>query len=204
MGSNPIPLQQHMSLDSFILYFLSTLLVFSSLLVICVSNTVYSVLFLILSFITSAGILFLLDCEFMALIFVVIYVGAIAILFLFVVMMLDIKITDSFKDVLKYFPISIFFCVIFLGELSLILVDYFKSNPYKHNFEFNDHYNWYAKIDSLTDIESLGQVLYTHYIYHFLIAGVILLIGVVGSVILTVNFETNHVKVQNTFRQVSR
>jgi hypothetical protein len=81
MGSNPIPLQQHMSLDSFILYFLSTLLVFSSLLVICVSNTVYSVLFLILSFITSAGILFLLDCEFMALIFVVIYVGAIAILF---------------------------------------------------------------------------------------------------------------------------
>ena len=193
-----------MNFDSFLLYLLSILLVLSSLLVICVSNTVYSVLFLILSFIASAGILFLLDCEFMALIFVVIYVGAIAILFLFVVMMLDIKITDSFKDTLKYFPISIFFCAIFLGELSLLLVDCFTSNPYQTSLENNLHYNWFEKIDSLTDIESLGQILYTHYIYHFLIAGVILLIGVVGAVILTINFETTDVRVQNTFRQVSR
>ena len=203
MGSNPI-LFFIMSFDVCLLYFLSSLLILSSVLVICVSNTVYSVLFLILSFISSAGILFLLDCEFMALIFIVIYVGAIAVLFLFVVMMLDIKITNSFKDIFKYFPVSIILCIIFLGELSLILMDCFVPNPYKENFELNEHYNWYTKIDSLTDIEALGQILYTHYIYHFLIAGIILLVGVIGSVILTVNFDTTNVKSQNTFRQVSR
>lgn len=193
-----------MNFDSFLLLFLSTLLILSSLFVISTSNTVYSVLFLIISFTASAGILFLLDSEFMALIFIVIYVGAIAILFLFVVMMLEIKITNSFKDILKYFPISIFFCAIFLGELSALLADCFVSNPYKSNFEYNFYCNWFEKIDTLTSIESLGQILYSHYVYHFLIAGIILLIGVVGAVTLTINFETVDVKGQNAFRQVSR
>lgn len=193
-----------MDFDTILYYFLSTALIFSSVLVISVSNTVYSVLFLILSFITSASILFLLDCEFVALIFIVIYVGAIAVLFLFVVMMLDVKITNSIKEVLKYFPIGSLLCFVFLSELSLILFDSFKPNPYNTQYGLNPHNNWYNRVDYLPDIEVLGQILYTHYIYHFLIAGIILLIGVVGPVILTVSYKTADVRAQNTFRQVSR
>lgn len=193
-----------MSFDSLLYYILSVTLVISSMLVISVNNTVYSVLFLVLCFIASAGLLFLLDCEFMSLIFVVIYVGAIAVLFLFVVMMLDVKVTSSFKDIFKYFPVGMLLCFVFLSELALIFFDSFYVNPYVDSFSSNAHRNWYDKIDSFTDIESLGQILYTHYIYQFLVAGVILLIGVIGSVILTVNYKTPNVKVQNTFRQVSR
>ena len=154
-----------MDFDTILYYFLSTALIFSSVLVISVSNTVYSVLFLILSFITSASILFLLDCEFVALIFIVIYVGAIAVLFLFVVMMLDVKITNSIKEVLKYFPIGSLLCFVFLSELSLILFDSFKPNPYNTQYGLNPHNNWYNRVDYLPDIEVLGQILYTHYIY---------------------------------------
>lgn len=202
MGSNPILFS--MDLSNVLYYTFSAALIFSSILVISASNTVYSVLFLILSFVTSASILFLLDCEFIALIFIVIYVGAIAVLFLFVVMMLDVKITSSFKEILKYFPVGSLLCFVFLGELSLILLDSFRSNPYTPQYGSNSYNNWYSRIDAITDIEALGQILYTHYIYHFLIAGIILLIGVVGSVILTVNYKVADVKVQNTFRQVSR
>ena len=193
-----------MDFSNVLYYTFSAALIFSSILVISASNTVYSVLFLILSFVTSASILFLLDCEFIALIFIVIYVGAIAVLFLFVVMMLDVKITSSFKEILKYFPVGSLLCCVFLGELSLILLDSFRPNPYTPQYGLNSYNNWYSRVDFITDIEALGQILYTHYIYHFLIAGIILLIGVVGSVILTVNYKAADVKVQNTFRQVSR
>ena len=85
-------------------YLFSIILLFSSFMVITVKNSIYAVLFLVLSFIAASGLLLLLKCEFLALMFIIIYVGAIAVLFLFVVMMLDLKITSYKKDILKYFP----------------------------------------------------------------------------------------------------
>ncbi len=193
-----------MIFNTILFYFLSIILLTSSLMVILVKNSVYSILFLILSFIMATGLLLLLNCEFMALLFIIIYVGAIAVLFLFVIMMLNIKVTNSIKDILKYFPIGNILGFIFLIEIIFALAENVKVNPYYNSFLFNIYTNWYEKIDSISDIVSLGQILYTYYILQFLVAGVILLIAVIGSVILTLKTKDKTLKTQDTFRQICR
>ena len=112
-------------------YFFSCVLVISSIMIILSQNSVYSVLFLVLSFISSSSILFLIECEFISLLFIIIYVGAIAILFLFVVMMLDIKTIYVTKDSLKYFPFGSFLGFIFLLEILTVVSNIFElTNPY--------------------------------------------------------------------------
>lgn len=171
--------------------------------VITVQNSVYSVLFLVLSFISSASLLFLLECEFIALLFIMIYVGAIAVLFLFVVMMLDTKVTSVSRDILKYFPFGSFIGIIFLSEIILFITEKFKNNPYLDSFLLNYYTNWFDNIDSLIEIETIGQILYTHYVLQFLIAGNILLLSVIGAVALTINTKTSYKK-QIIFKQLSR
>lgn len=170
--------------------------------VIVVQNSIYSVLFLVLSFVSSASILFLLRCEFLALMFIVIYVGAIAILFLFVVMMLDLKVTSFKKDSLKYFPFGLLICGLFLSEILIILKKTFIQNPYITTD--NPYFNWYDRVDSITDIEAIGQVVYTQYVLQFLIAGSVLLLATVAAVVLTINTEVENDKKQIIFRQLSR
>lgn len=193
-----------MSLNLMLFYFFSIILLFSSFMIIVVKNAIYSILFLVLSFIMATGLLFLLESEFISLIFIVIYVGAIAVLFLFVIMMLNIKVINSTKDLLKYFPIGNFLGFVFFIEILLVIFESFNTNPYKNNFLFNFYTNWFDKIDCISDIEALGQILYTYYVPQFLIAGIILLIAVIGSVILTLNNKNIKVKKQETFRQISR
>lgn len=188
---------------NFLFYFFSAILILSSLMVITVQNAVHSVLFLILSFITSASLLFLLECEFVALLFIMIYVGAIAVLFLFVVMMLDVKTLTIKKDLFKYFPFGSFIGFIFLIEIVLVISDTFTTNPYLESSLFNYHTNWLDKIDSLTELEAIGQLLYTHYVLQFLIAGNILLLSVIGAVSLTIN-KNHFTKKQVIFKQLSR
>ena len=171
--------------------------------VIIVQNAVHSVLFLVLSFISSASLLFLLECEFIALLFIMIYVGAIAVLFLFVVMMLDTKTLNLKKDLLKYFPFGSFIGIIFLIEIITIVCENFKTNPYSTSILFNYYTNWFDKIDALTEIEAIGQLLYTHYVLQFLIAGNILLLSVIGAVSLTLN-TSSFSKKQIIFKQLSR
>jgi len=188
---------------NFLFYFFSSSLILSSLMVITVQNAVHSVLFLVLSFISSASILFLLECEFIALLFIMIYVGAIAILFLFVVMMLDTKIANAKKDLLKYFPFGSLIGIIFLIEIFFLIGENFRANPYIDSFLFNYYTNWFDKLDSLTELESIGQVLYTHYVVQFLIAGNILLLSVIGAVALTLKTRQSPRK-QIIFKQLSR
>ena len=188
---------------NFLFYLFSLILILSSFMVIIVQNAVHSVLFLVLSFISSASLLFLLECEFVALLFIMIYVGAIAVLFLFVVMMLDVKTLNIKKDIVKYFPFGSFIGIIFLTEILLVVSDTFKTNPYINSSLYNYYTNWLDKIDSLTELESIGQLLYTHYVLQFLIAGNILLLSVIGAVSLTIN--TNYItKKQVIFKQLSR
>ena len=185
-------------------YLFSSLLLFSSLMVILVQNSIYSVLFLVLSFISSAGLLFLLNCEFLALMFLIIYVGAIAILFLFVVMMLDLKAVDFKKDTLKYFPFGIIICGVFFTEILMVVNEMFKSNPYQNSFLSNLYLNWYERVDTFIEIHSIGQVVYTDYVFQFLIAGNVLLLATLAAVVLTINTGVNSDKTQVIFKQLSR
>ena len=189
---------------NFLFYLFSNVLLLSALMVIIVQNSIHSVLFLVLSFVTSASMLFLLECEFISLMFITIYVGAIAVLFLFVIMMLDIKTAYFTKDTLKYFPFGSFIGFVFLMEILLVVFKNFKSNPYQNSFLSNFYVNWFDKVDSFTDLEALGQVLYTHYVLHFLVAGIILLLSVIGAVVLTINTKEKTSRHQIVFKQLSR
>lgn len=177
----------------------------SSMTIVLINNPVYAVLFTILSFISAVCLLLLLECEFMALIFIVIYVGAIAVLFLFVVMMLNIKLTNSTKDIVKYFPISNFIGLFILLAIASCSFKMFPENSYTNSFLTNYYINWLDKIDSFIDIHIIGQILYTHYILQFLIAGFLLLIAIIGASALTLNYtQKTESKLQKTFKQVSR
>ena len=173
--------------------------------VILSQNSIYSVLFLVLSFVSSSSILFLLECEYISLIFIIIYVGAIAVLFLFVVMMLDIKTTDLSKDSLKYFPFGSFLGLILSIEILAVVSDIFEAtNPYDANFLSNCYSNWFNKLDSLTEIVSIGQLLYTDYVIQFLLSGNILLLATIGPVAIVLVRSTGLVQTQITFKQLSR
>jgi len=173
--------------------------------VIFSQNSIYSVLFLVLSFVSSSSLLFLLECEYISLIFIIIYVGAIAVLFLFVVMMLDIKTVYLAKDSLKYFPFGSFLGVIFLIEILIVVPGIFESiNPYNTSFLFNHYSNWFNKLDYFTEIIAMGHLLYTDYVIQFLLSGNILLLATIGPVALVLVRFTETTKKQITFKQLSR
>ena len=186
-------------------YTFSSLLLLSSLFVITSQNAIFSVLFLVLSFLSASSLLFLLKCEFLSLIFILIYVGAIAILFLFVVMMLDLKTLNNKKDSIKYLPFGFIIGTVFLTEILLVIKETFKSNPYKSDLLYNFYVNWYDKIDTVSEIQVLGQILYTQYVLQFLIAGNVLLLATVAAVVLTLNTgNEKKTKTQVIFKQLSR
>ena len=186
-------------------YLFSCILLLSSLMVILSQNSIYSVLFLVLSFVSSSSLLFLLECEYISLIFILIYVGAIAVLFLFVVMMLDIKTVYLAKDSLKYFPFGSFLGFIFLTEILLVVPSIFESiNPYNTSFLCNHYSDWVNKLDYFTEIVSIGHLLYTDYIIQFLLSGNILLLATLGPVTLVLIRLTETSKTQITFKQLSR
>lgn len=185
-------------------YIFSSLLVLSSVLVITSQNAIFSVLFLVLSFLSASSLLFLLKCEFLSLIFILIYVGAIAILFLFVVMMLDLKTIQNKRDSLKYLPFGFIIGIVFLTEILLIVKETFKSNPYKSDLLYNFYTNWYDKIDSFTEIQTLGQIIYTQYVLQFLIAGNVLLLATIAAVVLTISTKSENYKNQVIFKQLAR
>jgi len=174
---------------------LISVLILSSLFVFISDNPVHSVLFLIFSLCNAAIILFLFNVEFLALIFIIVYVGAIAVLFLFVVMMLNVKIVGS-ELINFYFPIivvvgSTLFFQIFIGLERVF-----------SNFN-NENTNFSKLVDNLTNIDIIGQALYNYYSIVFLLAGFILLVAMIGAICLTLNFSSAR-KNELTFRQLSR
>ena len=182
-------------------YIFAVVTIFSSLMVITVVNPVHSVLFLVLVFLNAAGMLFVLQLEFIPLTFIIVYVGAIAILFLFVVMMLDIKVTSKSNDFFKYLPIGGLIGSLFIFEVlntvncSFVIPETFQS--------MDNYIPWVSSMDKVTNLEALGKLLYTYYFIYFLIAGIILLVAMVGAIVLTLQFNKT-VKNQLIFRQLSR
>ena len=186
-------------------YFFSFILLTSSLLTVFSQNSIYSVLFLVLSFVASSSLLFLLECEYISLIFIIIYVGAIAVLFLFVVMMLDVKTVYSTKDLLKYFPFGSFIGTIFLIEILCSVPSIFEAlNPYDISFLLNFYVDWFNKLDYFCEIMAVGHLLYTDYLVQFLLSGNILLLSTIGPVVLVLTKSSKMSKFQVTFKQISR
>jgi NADH-quinone oxidoreductase subunit J len=188
-----------------LVYFMGALVIISAVKVIVSKNPLHSVLFLVTSFLASSILLFLFENEFLALFFLIIYLGAIAILFLFVVMMLDIKYRDLQTSRL-YLPVGALVGVTLLVEIYGAFSKVFSNDTNLSMFEHNSYVNWYDNLDALSDIYVLGQIFYTHYVLQILMAGLILYLAVIGVAFLTVKsaFAKGEKREQSLFRQLSR
>jgi NADH-ubiquinone oxidoreductase chain 6 len=192
-----------MTIETVLFSLFSSIALISGLMVIRAKNPIHSVLFLILVFCNVSGLLVLLGVEFFAMIFLVVYVGAIAVLFLFVVMMLNIKIAEMHENVIRYLPVGGVVGLIFLLEIFLVV-----ENDFIPVFQFTDYtahsvlnFELFAnKVQSITNIEAIGQILYTHYFYLFIVASLILLVAMIGAIVLTMH-KTTLVKRQEVFKQ---
>lgn len=211
-----------------IFYFLfSSVALTSAIFVIYSKNTVYSVFFLILVFSSITGLLLVSEIEFLAIMLVIIYIGAITVLFLFVVMMLDINIINENNN-FGYIPIIFFISFIFFLEtflmFSKIFTTYhyfvqkyylkityavyslkFEKYPLFYQYLIKYYNEWIFHLDKITNIETIGQVLYTYYAFFFVIAGLILLIALIGAVTLTIKEKKkNNFLTKDIYQQLSR
>ena len=187
-----------MTVTQLTFYIFSFVMLLSSLMVISTKNPVHSVLFLILAFLNAAGIFVILHAEFLAMILIIVYVGAVAVLFLFVVMMLDIKTTIEKSNILQYMPIGLFIGFVFIAELVIVLIN---TKLELSNMQILS--NPLNKFVELSNTKAIGSILYTDYILHFQLAGVILLVAMIGSIVLTLRERTG-VKRQSVVEQLSR
>ena len=183
-----------MYLYSITFYLFSFIAVLSALMVISARNPVHSVLFLILSFVNASGLFVLLGAEFLAMILVVVYVGAVAVLFLFVVMMLDINFVKLREGFLQYLPFGALLGIVLIIELGILFLTKSFSENSLTNFVKS------PKINEIENTKLIGQVLYTDYFYLFQISGLILLVAMVGSITLTLR-DRGQVKRQNISSQ---
>jgi len=183
-----------MILYSLTFYLFSSIAVLSALMVISAKNPVHSVLFLILSFVNAAGLFVLLGAEFLAMILVVVYVGAVAVLFLFVVMMLDINFIKLREGFLQYLPFGALLGIVLVIELGILYLTDTSSNISSSLSSLE------SSINELENTKMIGQILYTDYFYLFQICGIILLVAMIGSITLTLR-EKEGVKKQNINEQ---
>ncbi len=160
-------------------YLFASILIASALLVITARNPVHSVLFLILAFFNAAGLFILLGAEFVGLILVIVYVGAVAVLFLFVVMMLDISFADLRKGAMQYVPIGLIIGAVLLGELVVIY------SSWSFGPESLANLGAPASGPEITNTQALGALIYTDYILAFQASGLILFVAMVGAIVLT-------------------
>ena len=188
-----------MGVEQFIFYLFSAILVFAAGMVITIRNPVHAALFLVLAFFTSAGVWLLLEAEFLAIALVLVYVGAVMVLFLFVVMMLDINLARLKEGFIRYLPIGAGVALVFAGMMVWLLNSATEANfktkmrslypPAPHGAEYSN-------------TEQLGGILYTVYVYPFEIAAVILLVAIVAAIALTLRHRPT-TKYQNPDKQVT-
>ena len=187
-----------MSISLLTFYLFSAILLLSSLMVISTKNPVHSVLFLILAFLNAAGIFVILHAEFLAMILIIVYVGAVAVLFLFVVMMLDFKTSLEKDNILQYMPIGLLIGLVFIAELVIVLIN---TRLDLSNIQILT--NPLGNFLDQSNTEAIGSILYTNYVLYFQLSGVILLVAMVGSIVLTLR-DREGVKRQIVSEQVDR
>jgi len=181
-----------MAIEPVLFYFFAIVLVAASAAVITVPNSVHAVLFLVLAFFTSAGLWLLLEAEFLAITLVLVYVGAVMVLFLFVVMMLDINVEPTREGFIKNLPIGIIVALIMMVEIVLVVWPNFGLQSYGAPVPHAADYS---------NTKELGYVLYTVYLYAFELAAAILLLAIVAAIMLTLRRRPNS-KYQDPGQQV--
>ena len=187
-----------MILKPLFFYLFSFVTIGSALMVIASRNPVHSVLFLIIAFFNSAGLFILLGAEFLAMILVVVYVGAVAVLFLFVVMMLDIDFAELRQGFLQYLPVGALVGLILLAELIAVLGGTLLAPGLAGSGTAP-----IPPIDEMSNIAAIGALLYTKYVYFFQAAGMVLLVAMIGAIVLTLRHKEG-VKRQDISDQVAR
>ncbi|MBL41565.1 MAG: NADH:ubiquinone oxidoreductase subunit J [Rhodospirillaceae bacterium] len=187
-----------MIIQSIAFYIFAGIIIASAIMVISAKNPVHSVLFLILAFFNGAGLFVLVGAEFLAMIMVIVYVGAVAVLFMFVVMMLDINFVELRQGFLQYLPIGLLIGLILLVELILILSSQFEDPQILAVSSLP-----IPPIEEVENTKALGNVLYTKYIYLFQSGGLILLTAMIGAIVLTLRSRPG-IKKQVIAKQVSR
>ncbi len=182
-----------MNFETFVFYFLAAILLFAGLRVITARNPVHAALFLVLAFFTAAGIWLLLEAEFLAITLVLVYVGAVMVLFLFVVMMLDINVAKLREGFWDYLPLAAAVAVLMVIEMVVVLGGrYFGLGKFPAPIPHAADYS---------NTRELGRVLYTEYVYPFEIAAVILLVAIIAAIALTMR-RRKTTKYQNPAQQV--
>ena len=179
-----------MTFQLFIFFLFSAVTLFSAVAVVTMRNPIYSALFLILAFFSSAATWVLLEAEFLGVVLVLVYVGAVMVLFLFVIMMLDIQIDTLREGFIRYLPVGLIVALAMAAELILVM----KSGM------FNRDIPEPAPL-GVSNTESLGEVLYTEYVFPFEIAAVILVVAIIAAIVLTHRRRAG-VKKQNPSKQV--
>ena len=178
-------------IETLFFYLFASITCLAGLMVISSRNPVHSVLFLILAFFNAAGLFVLLGAEFLAMLLVVVYVGAVAVLFLFVVMMLDINFVELREGFQRYMPLGLGVGGVLLAE---ILFVFFKSSDMPETV---------VMVSEVSNTRALGRILYTDYIYLFQLAGLILLVAMIGAIALTLRKREN-VRRQSIASQIER
>ncbi len=178
-------------------YLLATVAVVSALLVVTARNPVHSVLWLILSFFSAAGLFVLLGAEFLAMLLVVVYVGAVAVLFLFVVMMLDVDFVRLREGYARYLPLAGVVAGVLLAEMIMVSITVVQGGAAKAAIA-----PALAGPDA-SNVEVIGRVLYTDYVYFFQAAGIVLLIAMIGAIVLTLRHRPG-VRRQDLAAQANR
>ena len=179
-----------MTLELFIFYFFSAVTLLSAIGVVIARNPIYAALFLILAFFTSAATWILLEAEFLGVVLVLVYVGAVMVLFLFVIMMLDIKIDTLKEGMVRYTPLGLLVAITVVAEIIFVM----KSSAFDRAIPQP------APL-SVNNTEALGEILYTEYMYPFEIAAVILVVAIIAAISLTLR-RRDGVKKQNQSQQV--
>jgi NADH-quinone oxidoreductase subunit J len=177
-------------------YLFAGVCVASAFMVIAAKNPVHSVLYLILAFVNAAALFVMMGAEFLAMILIVVYVGAVAVLFLFVVMMLDVDFAELKQGALQYLPVGVLIGGVFLAELLLVVGVWAIGPGLPQTIT--------APIPTnVSNTEAIGLVLYTKYVYFFEVAGLVLLVAMVGAILLTLRHK-ERVRRQSIARQVAR
>ena len=187
-----------MMINALFFYLFAGVCIASAVMVIVSRNPVHSVLFLILAFVNAAGLFVLMGAEFLAMILIVVYVGAVAVLFLFVVMMLDVDFAELRQGVLNYLPVGALIGAVLLAELLTVVFAWVIGPDVAKAIT--------APIPPagvINNTQALGLVLYTRYVYYFQAAGLILLVAMVGAIVLTLQHKPK-VRRQNIADQVAR
>ncbi|MDX1716003.1 MAG: NADH-quinone oxidoreductase subunit J [Anderseniella sp.] len=188
-----------MAVSAAFFYLFSAIAIASAVMVIASRNPVHSVLFLILTFFNASGLFILLGAEFLAMILVVVYVGAVAVLFLFVVMMLDIDFSELRSGLLNYAPVGMVIGLVLFTELALVL-GVWNFAPQAADIIAAPAPSAATQV---TNTEALGQLLYTRYFFFFQMAGLVLLVAMIGAIVLTLRHKEG-VKRQNISEQNAR